>query len=445
MANPTSNFGWQMPTPTDLVTDLPADFEVFGQAVDTSMADLKGGTTDQVLAKNSNTDMDFKWVTSDDANAIQNSIVNAKGDLIGASANDTPAILSVGNNGETLVADSSATTGLSYQANFAAGKNAIINGDFFVNQRNFTTSTTSAEYNADRWRSIYTGGTTTTSIETFTPGAAPVAGYEGRKFYRMAITGQSAVGDSVRMQTSLENVTTFAGQTVTYSFFAKASSGTPKLAVEMVQSFGSGGSAGTGTLFGTVTLSTSWARYSVTGTVPSISGKTIGDGSQLSPRIYASAGSSVSAGQSIGIQNVTFDLWGLQLEAGSVATAFQTATGTIQGELAACQRYFTRIGGEIAYNFLANAYFDSATTGFGMVNYSSMRSTPAATFTTASNYAALNVGTAVTACTAISADFYNTKSFRLNFTVGSSRTAGQGLIMTSNNTTNGYIDISAEL
>ena len=61
MSNPTSNFGWQMPTPGDLVTDLPADFEVFGQAVDTSLADLKGGTTGQVLKKNTNADMDFVW------------------------------------------------------------------------------------------------------------------------------------------------------------------------------------------------------------------------------------------------------------------------------------------------------------------------------------------------------------------------------------------------
>jgi hypothetical protein len=61
MSNPTSNFNWQMPTATDLVTDLPADFEVFGQAVDTSLADLKGGTTGQVLAKASNSNMDFTW------------------------------------------------------------------------------------------------------------------------------------------------------------------------------------------------------------------------------------------------------------------------------------------------------------------------------------------------------------------------------------------------
>ena len=64
MSNPTSNFGWQMPTATDLVTDLPADFEVFGQAVDTSLADLKGGTTGQVLSKASATDMDFTWVAT---------------------------------------------------------------------------------------------------------------------------------------------------------------------------------------------------------------------------------------------------------------------------------------------------------------------------------------------------------------------------------------------
>lgn len=62
MANPTSAFGWQMPTSSDLVTDLPADFETFGQAVDASLADLKGGTTGQVLSKASGTDMDFTWV-----------------------------------------------------------------------------------------------------------------------------------------------------------------------------------------------------------------------------------------------------------------------------------------------------------------------------------------------------------------------------------------------
>jgi hypothetical protein len=116
MTNPTTPFSWQMPTASDLVTDLPADFETFGQAVATSMADLLGGTTGQVLSKASNTDMDFTWVAADDTNAIQNAIVDAKGDLIAASAADTPARLAVGNNGETLVADSSTATGLKWAA-----------------------------------------------------------------------------------------------------------------------------------------------------------------------------------------------------------------------------------------------------------------------------------------------------------------------------------------
>jgi hypothetical protein len=105
-----------MPQSTDLVTDLPADFEVFGQAVATSMADLLGGTTGQILSKASNTDMDFTWVAQDDSNAIQNAIVDAKGDLIAATAADTPARLAVGTNGQVLTADSTAATGLAWAA-----------------------------------------------------------------------------------------------------------------------------------------------------------------------------------------------------------------------------------------------------------------------------------------------------------------------------------------
>lgn len=114
MANPTSAFGWQMPTSTDLVTDLPADFETFGQAVDTSLADLKGGTTGQVLAKNSNTDMDFVWVAQDDSNAIQNTIVDAKGDIITATAADVPARLPIGSNGQVLKVNTATSTGLEW-------------------------------------------------------------------------------------------------------------------------------------------------------------------------------------------------------------------------------------------------------------------------------------------------------------------------------------------
>ena len=83
MSNPTSNFGWQMPTATDLVTDLPADFEVFGQAVDTDLADLNGGTTGQILSKTSATDLDFTWINPTDQTPL-----TTKGDLFTFSTLD---------------------------------------------------------------------------------------------------------------------------------------------------------------------------------------------------------------------------------------------------------------------------------------------------------------------------------------------------------------------
>jgi hypothetical protein len=89
------------------------------------MMDLEGGTTGQVLAKASNTDMDFTWVAQDDSNAIQNAIVDAKGDLIGATAADTPARLAVGTNGQVLTADSTAATGLAW-ATASAGSITLI-------------------------------------------------------------------------------------------------------------------------------------------------------------------------------------------------------------------------------------------------------------------------------------------------------------------------------
>jgi hypothetical protein len=112
----TTNFGWATPDDTDFVKDGAAAIRTLGSSIDTSLVDLKGGTTGQVLAKTSGTDMDFVWVTTDDANAIQNAIVDAKGDLIAASAADTPARLPVGANDTMLVGDSAAATGLSYKS-----------------------------------------------------------------------------------------------------------------------------------------------------------------------------------------------------------------------------------------------------------------------------------------------------------------------------------------
>jgi hypothetical protein len=99
MANPTTNFGWQMPTSVDLVTDLPADFEVFGQAVDTDFVGLKGGTTGQVLAKASGTDLDFVW--SADAAGMANPMTTT-GDIIYSSPGSTPVRLGIGSTDDVL-------------------------------------------------------------------------------------------------------------------------------------------------------------------------------------------------------------------------------------------------------------------------------------------------------------------------------------------------------
>jgi hypothetical protein len=447
MSNPTTPFGWQMPTATDLVTDLPADFEVFGQAVATSMGDLLGGTSGQVLAKNSNTDMDFVWVTSDDANAIQNTIVDAKGDLIAASASDVPARLAVGSNGETLVADSSTSTGLRYTSNFAAGKNKIINGDFGVNQRSFTSTTGQGVFGFDRFAMDISANTCTYSAQVFTPGTAPVAGYEGTNYARFVTAAQDATtGYSIFWQ-RIEDARTFAGQTATFSVWAKAASGTPKIALEIVQKFGSGGSTEVQTYAGQITLSTSWARYSITVAIPSVSGKTIGSGSSLAVNLWLSAGTTYNSRTgSLGVQNNTLELWGLQLEAGSVATAFQTATGTIQGELAACQRYYYRTtpNGPSGYGGLSETGIASSTTKVRcqLRLPVTMRVAP-----TSVDFSTLIVFDTVTTTTvtAVGLLYETSNCGGIELTVASGLTQYRPYTVNGNASTSAYLGFSAEL
>jgi hypothetical protein len=130
MATTTPNFGWPVPTSTDLVKDGAVAIESLGDSIDASLVDLKGGTTGQVLAKASGTDMDFSWVT--DATGIPATIFDAKGDIIAATAADTASRLAVGTNNQVLTADSSTATGLKWAtpatgATFV-GCNAYSNG-----------------------------------------------------------------------------------------------------------------------------------------------------------------------------------------------------------------------------------------------------------------------------------------------------------------------------
>jgi hypothetical protein len=242
---------------------------------------------------------------------------------------------------------------------FTAGKNKIINGDFGVWQRG--TSFTTNDWTADRFYfdANGTGSTNTVSRQAFTPGAAPVAGYEGQYFLRMerSAAGSGNTNNTLYIQ-NIENVQTLAGQTATLSFWAKADSART-VELFIYQNYGSGGSATTGGSIGTKALTTSWARYTITTSIASISGKTVGTSSFLQ----------VLMNMPIGVAS-TIDVWGFQLEASSTATPFQTATGTLSGELAACQRYYEKSydqaqapGGVNNYIGTTNLTIGTATTG----------------------------------------------------------------------------------
>ena len=374
--------------------------------------------------------------------ARSNAVANAaKGDLTVGNGTNLSGILAVGSNGDTLVADSSTSTGLRWQGDYAAGKNKIINGDFGIWQRgtSFTAATGAEVFSADRFYAQRngTGATVTVSQQTFTLGTAPVAGYEGTFFYRYAQTVAGTGGDFNNIcNQRIEDVRTFAAQTVTISFWAKADS-TRSISITLGQEFGSGGSDAVYVGAGSYTLTTSWVRYTRTVTLASISGKTIGAGSRLG--IFIGAASNL-------VQ--TIDIWGVQLEAGSVATAFQTATGTIQGELAACQRYYVRQSASTpgAYAVLAfGAGVESSTQAIGYTYLP----VELRTYPTAIEYGGtlriIPFGGAESNVSAITLqDRSSTKIVSITYT-GSGMSAGNYCFIRANNSSTAYLGISAEL
>jgi hypothetical protein len=334
---------------------------------------------------------------------------------------------------------------------FVAGKSKIINGDFGVNQRAFTSTTTNATYGFDRWRFVNTEATCTYSAQTFTLGTAPVAGYEGKNFSRLVTSGQTAVGTISLIQQRIESVRTFAGQTVTVSLWAKAGTGTPNIAVYLSQNFGTGGSPSSSVNAITTkqAITTSWARYSFTFSVASISGKTLGtDGNDhISVNLVTSAGSVYATEtDSLGIQSATIDFWGVQVEAGSTATPFQTATGTIQGELAACQRYFFRLDSSSnVFSVFSSGHFNTTTNFRAILPFPiTMRVTPTFSFSNMNLFA--GNGSAYYGC---SAGTPSASSITRNAAVIDSAvvgaTAGQGGMLVANNSTAAFIEGSAEL
>jgi hypothetical protein len=362
-----------------------------------------------------------------------NSPLTAKGDLFGYST--TQARVPVGSDGDTLVADSAATTGLRWQPNFSAGKNKIINGDFGIWQRG-TSFTSAGEYTSDRWNFDRGGSsvTPTVSRQTFTPGTAPVAGYEGSFFYRhaQATNGTSQLYNTIAYQ-KVEDVRTLAGQTVTLSAWIKADA-TRSLTFQINQNFGSGGSSTVVNVASSFNATTSWTRFTYTLTLGSLSGKTIGTNSSLDVVISSNV---LNTAQ-------TIEIWGVQVEAGSVATAFQTATGTLQGELAACQRYYWRTGGLSAYQQLGTAYTKSATeVNLIIPNPVPMRGIP--TSVDSSTLGFQEYAGTIRTMSAVTLDGSSSPTASFIYATIAGSTAGYVGRVLVNNSTSGFLGFSAEL
>ena len=311
---------------------------------------------------------------------------------------------------------------------FVAGKNKIINGGFDIWQRG-TTTTSVGYFTADRWY-CGTDATATFSRQVHTPGAAPVAGYEGQYFMRLA---KNSGGSYVDMRQYVEDVRTLAGQTVTLSFWAKCGSGTESLEPYYSQDFGASGSAGVSNSVTAQTITTAWARYSFTFTLPSVSGKTIGANSFT--LIYAARSINSSSAR-------TIDVWGVQLEAGPVATPFTPAGGGLIGaELALCQRYYVQIatGNSVPISLV---WYDSASLIRGLYQMPVvMRTNPTLVQTTGTNYYATQDGDGFNSLTLYNSSA-NVVAWYNNTEISGTNSRPQGI---NTNNASASLGLSAEL
>jgi hypothetical protein len=323
---------------------------------------------------------------------------------------------------------------------YAAGKNKIINGDFSISQRGTSfVDPVSGGYTLDRWLSAFNGtaGTYTVSQETFTPGTAPVAGYEGTNFLRYAVSVAGTGGTIRAIDQRIENVRVFAGQTATISFWAKADSNR-SIGLELTQVFGSGGSTAVTTTLTSQNATTAWTRFTETVTVPSVSGKTIGAGSYLTLRFRIPYGTTS-----------TIDFWGVQVEQGATATAFQTATGTIQGELAACQRYFQAYGtGEnTAESIAGGSSFSTTQSAHVLALITAMRTAPSLSVSAAGDFAVAQPGVGAATCTAIAlaANTSGKQSVQITATLASGGAGTNKYVILEANKTAARLYLSSEL
>ena len=448
----TTNFGWETPDDTDLVKDGALAIRTLGNSIDTSLVDLKGGTTGQVLSKASNTDLDFSWVAQDDSNAIQNSLLTTTGDTIYASAASTPARLGLGTAGQVLTVNSGATAPEWKTLSSATNKNYLINGGFAIAQRgtSFTASNNNDDaYTLDRWYILSdTNDVIDVTQDTTT---VPTNGQ-----FAIALDVET-VNKKFGIATILEqkDCVGLIGNTVTFSFKAKVSS-TTKLDNVKAAIVAWSGTADTVT-------SDIISAWNVEGTNPTLIANATYENTPANLNLTTSyATYSVSAAiDTASTKNIILFIWSdvtdttlgdflyiaeAKLELGSTATAFEYAGGTLAGELAACQRYYQRITSEgDSYGAMTSIGSYTTTTLFDVpVQFT----VPLRVQPTSVDYANIQTrvvgGGSTYAVTNISIQDGGPMFCQIRFTAGTATAGNMAWVQTANNSA-GYLGYSAEL
>ena len=372
---------------------------------------------------------------------IAKSTLSTKGDILTATAASTPAVLAVGADGSSIVADSAATTGLRYSPAPAIG-NPILNSAYQVWQRNTSATYTGAsnQYTgADRWSYLGSAGSSATISRQVTGDTTNLPNIQYCARY-LRTAGNTDTNTLYFAQT-FETINTyqFAGKTITLSFYARKganySAASSYLAANLAYGTGTdqalnGGAAANNIVTQQNVLTSTWQRFTVSAAVPTAATQLV------AMFTWAGVGTAGAADY--------YEITGVQIDQGSVALPFRTYAATIQGELAACQRYYFRNTATQIYSAFFNGTAASTTQVQGPLQLPvTMRVSP-----TSVDYATLAMGDNVAGATftslAIQGNQSSTQQAWIVVT-GSGFTQYRTYFIYSNNSTSGYIGVSAEL